>query len=410
MRQGHSYWDDRNPPARRPKWPKWKPSKDPADSRADIVVVGGGLTGATCAYAFAAEGYDVILLEANRVASGATAGSAGVLLPAFDATFAAHDARHGRRASRAMWQQARKGALDFAALLRRLRIRCDLDRASMLTVSRDAKAIGKEHSARAAAGVPATRVTGAALMREAAIEGRVALRTPDVFTFDPVRATLGLASHAEKQGARLFEQSTVTRIRRKGRSGVEVKTGAGVIAADAVVVATGSAGALVPQLRRHFTTHDTYAVVTGTMTPPMRRSVGSRKALVMDDETPPHTVRWLKEDRVLVSGADQPAPPSRGKDRVLVQRTGQLLYELSLVYPDLSGIQPAFAWDTPVVSTLDGAPYVGTHRNLPGHLFALGFGRHGDGLSLMAARALVRYHRGAPTKDDAVFGFTRHDS
>ena len=101
--------------------------------------------------------------------------------------------------------------------------------------------------------------------------------------------------------------------------------------------------------------------------------------------------------------------PPRGKDRILAQRTGQLMYELSLFYPAISGIQPAYAWDAPISTTADGAPYIGPHRNLPGHLFALGFGRHGDGLAWLAARALVRYYEGAPTKDDSVFGFTRHD-
>ena len=97
------------------------------------------------------------------------------------------------------------------------------------------------------------------------------------------------------------------------------------------------------------------------------------------------------------------------RERALIQRTGQLMYELSLLYPGVSGIQAAFAWDAPLVTTSDGAPFIGPHRNLPGHLFALGFGRHGDGLSWLAARALVRYYQAAPHKDDAVFGFTRHD-
>jgi glycine/D-amino acid oxidase-like deaminating enzyme len=217
-----------------------------------------------------------------------------------------------------------------------------------------------------------------------------------------------LAAHAEKQGARIFEQSPVTRVKHLPRGkGVHVKTAAGVIEAGAAVIATGSAGPLVPQLRRHFVTRDTYLVVTDTMPAAMRRAVGQRKSALMDAGDPPKTVRWMKEDRVMISGADQPTQPARLRDRVLTQRTGQLMYELSLFYPALSGIRPAFAWDAPLATTADGAPYIGPHRNLPGHLFALGFGRHGDGLAWMAARALVRQYEDAVTKDDAVFGFAR---
>lgn len=410
MRYGLRFWDDRTPASRRPSRPKWKPARGAAQDRADIVIIGGGLTGCASAYAFAAAGHDVVLLEAARLASGATAGSAGVLLPAFDGSFASHDSLHGRRASRAMWQQARRGVLDFAALIRRLGIKCDLEPTSVVTISRDAKALGKEYGSRRDAGLEVTRLAAGALAREAAIDdpSQAGMRTPDAFTFDPVRAALGLAAHAAKQGARIFEQSPALRVKHLPRGrGVHVKTSAGVIEARAAVIATGSAGPLVPQLRRHFVTRDTYLVVTDTMPAAMRRAVGQRKSVLMDAGDPQHTVRWMKDDRVMVTGADQPPQPARLRDKVLTQRTGQLMYELSLLYPAVSGIQPAFAWDAPLSTAADGAPYIGPHRNLPGHLFALGFGRHGDGLAWMASRSLVRYFDETATKDDDLFGFMR---
>jgi glycine/D-amino acid oxidase-like deaminating enzyme len=409
MRYGLRVWDDRTPLARRTAWPAWKPSKTPGGDTADVVIVGGGLTGCASAYAFASAGHDVVLCEAGRIAAGATGGSAGILFPGFDGNFSSHAAMHGLRAARAMWQQARRGTLDFAAVLRRLAIRCDLEATTIVTTSRDPKALAKEIAARREAGLTMTRIAPAALSRESALEG-VAMRTPDVFTFDPVRAALGLAAHAAKQGARIFEKSTVTRIKHLPRGkGVQVKTAAGVITARAAVVATGSPGALVAQLRRHFITRDTYFVVTDAMPAAMRRTAGTRTSALMDTGDPPHTLRWLKDDRVMFAGADQAVVPPRLRDRALTQRTGQLLYELSLMYPDVSGIQPAYAWDAPLVTTADGAPFIGPHRNLPGHLFALGLGRHGDGLAWLAARALVRHFEGEPTKEDLLFEFSRHE-
>jgi glycine/D-amino acid oxidase-like deaminating enzyme len=108
-----------------------------------------------------------------------------------------------------------------------------------------------------------------------------------------------------------------------------------------------------------------------------------------------------------VSGADQDETPARTRDAVLVQRTGQLMYELLMLYPAISGLQPQYGWQLPYGETADGLMYIGPHRNYPHHLFALGGG--GDTISgaFVAARILARAVRGQTEKADDVFGWTR---
>ena len=43
----------------------------------------------------------------------------------------------------------------------------------------------------------------------------------------------------------------------------------------------------------------------------------------------------------------------------------QLMYELSLRYPVISGLPAAWGWDMPVVSGPDGLPWIGPHRSRP---------------------------------------------
>jgi glycine/D-amino acid oxidase-like deaminating enzyme len=83
------------------------------------------------------------------------------------------------------------------------------------------------------------------------------------------------------------------------------------------------------------------------------------------------------------------------------------MYEFSVRYPSISGLQPAWAWDVPVVSTFDGLPWIGPHRNYPFHFFAMAFGWQGDGLAWHASRAALRYFQGNPRKEDEAFGFVR---
>src|SRR6188768_1988399 len=118
---GARYWAERTPSARRQTYPVFR-----SVARTDVVVIGGGLVGATAAYVFAKAGLDVVLLEAGRVASGATASGLGALLPEPDASFVETERAVGLRTARGAWRLARHGSLDMAATLRRIGARCDL--------------------------------------------------------------------------------------------------------------------------------------------------------------------------------------------------------------------------------------------------------------------------------------------
>jgi glycine/D-amino acid oxidase-like deaminating enzyme len=160
-------------------------------------------------------------------------------------------------------------------------------------------------------------------------------------------------------------------------------------------------------LWRHLHARHGYGVVTEPLAAAVRRQVGRRAAALRDSAVPPHYVRWLKDDRVLIEGADGDPVPSRLRGQTVVQRTGQLMYELSLLYPAISGTPPAWGWSYAFDDTVDGLPYIGPHRNFPRHLFALGLARHGLGAAWLAARILTRHLTDEPAKGDELFAFSR---
>jgi glycine/D-amino acid oxidase-like deaminating enzyme len=397
-------WLDRFPKSRRPSYPTFR-----GELQTDLVIIGGGLTGCACAASFAAAGVKTVVLEAERIGGGATAGSIGIVREDFDASFQETAAAHGLRAARTLWQDIRRASLELAAAIRRLDIKCDLAPQDLLHfVPRDApaiKALRREYDARRQAGFDHSWLTAAALGREAAIDGGAAIRTRG-FTFDPFRACVGFAAAANHRGATLFERAAVRRIR-TSRKAVEVSTASGTVVAQAVLVATSAPLADLRALRRHLEPRHTYAVVTEVLPAAVRRELGRRAAALRDSAKPAHFLRWLKDDRALFSGADQAPIPARARDKILLQRTGQLMYELSTIYPAISGIMPEWAWDIAYDGTVDGLPYVGLHRNFPRHLFALGHGRHGAAVSWLAARVLLRHFQGSPDKGDDLLGFSR---
>lgn len=407
-RYGVPFWLERFPKRRVPDYPRHRGHLD-----TQVAIVGGGLTGCAIAYAFAAAGVKAALFERDRLARGMGAvRSLGLLRHEPDADFNEIAATYGVRAARGMWQDTRRASLDFAAALRRLGVRCDLEIQDAIWFARaraHEKRLRIDLKARREAGLAqdgASWLTPALLKRETTVAGVGGIKTREVAGINPYRAALGLASEAAEKGAAIFERSAVVGVR-AGRKKVQVRTEGGSVTADRIVIATGFPSLEFGALRRHFDFFHTYIVQTETLGAAMRREVGRRAAMLRDTAEPPHFLRWARDDRIMFAGGDQPAIPDRARPKALVQRAGQLMYELSVHFPAISGIPAISGWDAAFARTRDGLPYFGPHRNYPRHLFALGHGRHGAGLAWLAARILLRAHLDEPERGDELFAFAR---
>jgi glycine/D-amino acid oxidase-like deaminating enzyme len=404
MPYGARYWAARTSAARRKTHPTFRGSQS-----VDAVVIGAGLTGATAAYVLASAGLDVVVLEAGRLASGGTAAGLGAILPEPDAPYRAVEALTGRRLARTAWEETRRSGLDFAALIRRTGIRADLVETTLAinaTTPEQAAMLRKEQAARKDAGLDAPWLAAAAASQELGTDSLGAIRLRDAFLFDPVRATLGLAAAAQSKSARFFEKSEVRRTTFT-RKQATVILADGDLRTRLVVVATGEPGALFSSLRRHVRRNWGYAVVTEPLPAVMRRGVGARGAVLTEAGEPRPWIRWLPEDRALFAGGLTAPPAARQRESLVRPRTLDLMYELSRRYPVISGLPPAAGWDGPIVTTADGLPWIGPHRNYPFHFFAFAFGWHGESLALFAAKAALRFYGQEPRREDAAFSFVR---
>jgi glycine/D-amino acid oxidase-like deaminating enzyme len=402
-RYGVSPWIDTFPRTRRPDHPRLR-----GELTTNVVIVGGGLTGCATAYACAAAGLRPLLVDADRIGSGSSGRSAGLLLPEPGVPFKDIVGAHGLRAARRIVEGYRKGAFDGAATIRRLNIRCELlDCEDVLVAIRDGeKGLRREYDARDAAGLDARWMTSQSARSSLALDAAGAIKLGAGFSVDPYRACLGLASAAKSRGATLFERSPVTKVT-FGRKGVEVTVHGGVVRAGTVIVTTGVATAEFKPLRRHFTRRETYLVLTEPLPAPMRKQLGSDTVTFRDTASPRHRLRRTRDGRLVIAGGDQAESPARQREAVRVQRTGQLMYELLTIYPAISGLRPAYGWEMVHGETADGLMYIGPHRNYPRHLFALGSSGDTMAGAFLAARVLTRAVRSGIDKADEVFGWTR---
>jgi glycine/D-amino acid oxidase-like deaminating enzyme len=403
-RYGISPWVDEFPQRRRPDFPRFR-----GTVTVPVAIVGGGLAGCLTAYAFAAAGVKVVLVEGERLAMAGASRGPGVLQSEAASSYRELDERLGRKASRAMFEASRRAVLDLATTARRLGIKQveTHDAVRVLAAyGADEKAHAREVNARRDAGLDAVPLKPLAAARESGIDGaRGGVRLHDWGRVDPYRLVLTFARAAADRGALIFERSVVRRIKTRRRD-VDVQLEGGNVVAETVVVCTGEPTDLFRSLKRHLRYEERYLALTERLPATTRRQIGVTTRVVVDTDAPPHLVRWTDDDRLVIAGADQKRTPPRVRNKVLVQRTGQLMYELSRLYPAVSGVLPSHGWDLPVATTADGAMYAGPHRNFPRHLFAWGT-RHDPAQAFLASRILLRHFLGTSDRDDGYFAFTR---
>jgi glycine/D-amino acid oxidase-like deaminating enzyme len=280
--------------------------------RSDVVIVGGGMTGAGIARVLAEAGVDVALLEGSLVGRGSTAASTALLMQETDEDLRRLEASYGRARASRIWQLSRESVRDLVATLSRLRIACDVQARDTIYYTRNPEKVEDlyaEYQRRRRAGFSARWLDPAALSAVTGIAGEGAIQSRGNAQLDPYRACVGLLNAAAARGARIFESSEVERIE-VSRTGVIVRTDGGAIAAGHVIIATGYATPAFALLAGRFTMKHTYVLATEPVTAAERRRLGFGELLLWDTERPYHYARWTPDHRLVLGGNDRVAPTS----------------------------------------------------------------------------------------------------
>ena len=339
----------------RPFWLAQPGAPDPGpqlttDDEADLVVIGGGLTGLWAALLAREAGQEVVLLEGERIAFGASGRNGGFM----DASLT-----HGIENGVARWpdemeQLERLGRENFAAIkeaMTRHGIDAGFEETGELSFAAapyQAEYIPEIVATARAHGWPAEALTAEQAQAEvhSPTYHGAAFLPEGRGLVDPARLAWGLADAARSAGVRIYERSPVARLERD-REGVRATAGASVRARRAIL-ATSAFPPLVRAIRRYVVPVYDYVLVSEPLSSEQRDSLGwARRQGLTDMGNQFHYYRLTSDDRILFGGYDAVYNFRNGMGPHLDERPVSfelLATHFFQTFPQLAGLRFTHRW------------------------------------------------------------------
>ena len=355
------------------------------DIGTDVCVIGGGYTGLSSALHLRQKGYDVVLLEAERIAWGASGRNGGHVGTGQRADQSSIEKWVGEEAAKDLWQLGLDAVQKVCDLINEHNIDCELGSGNLHLAAKPSHAGELQdelaHLESQYGYQQLTYLTPEAVAERTSARGfHGGLLDDGCKHLHPLKYALGLARAASEAGVKIYE-GTRGHPQADGQSG-EVKTENGHVKARHIVIGCNAyLGSLVPRMAGNIMPINNFVIATERLPSHLLPRI-NRDNLSMSDTLFVINYWKLSQDGRLIFGGGENYSSRFPRDIKAFVRPHMLN-----IYPELQDIDIDYGWGGAVGITLNRMPDFG---RIGKHLwYAQGFSGHGVPTATMAGSLLA---------------------
>jgi len=371
----------------------------------DCLVVGGGVSGALCAYLLAESGVNTVLIDKRTIASGSTLANTGLIQYSNDKTLTSLIYTFGEEQAVRFYQLCREAVDKLIKLGESLNKDARFHPRNSLyfaSTEEDAGLLHKEYETLRKYNFPAEWWDKTLIAERFPFERPGAIYNVGDAEGNPYAFVHGLIAAAACMGLTVFENTELTGFEFR-QDGVLCRAGKQNIRARHVIIATGYETRKFHKERGAYLT-SSYVMVSE---PAEHFDDWFERCLLWETARPYLYLRTTPDKRILIGGLDEPLTGGKLDESRYLHQGTCLLRKLHELFPDKRGLKADYTWGGVFGQSRDGLPFFGTHPSYPRCYFLEGYGGNGTVYSMIAAEMITDVLLGKVRPDMEWFSLTR---
>lgn len=357
------------------------------DISTEIVVVGGGISGALICHALVEAGYKTILIDKRDIGLGSTSATTSMLQYEIDTPMYELAQMIGEEGSAICYKAGIEAINKIEKLVEDNNINCGFQKKKSLYIAHNKKAkkwLYKEFLIRDKYQLGVKWLDENTVKEEYGLNCNGGILSNDAASVDAYQLAHELVALNVKKGLKVYDQTTISKYNYH-KQGVELITGDGhKINGNKIIFCTGyeATSMLKEKLAKLIYTWATISEEN------INLPANLKDTLIWNTDDPYLYMRTTGDGRLLVGGEDSSYKTSLLNTKTKEQKSKKLMSKLNSLMGDIAFIED-HNWGGVFGTTKDGLPYIGQSPEIENALFVLGFGGNGITFSIQAMEIII---------------------